>query len=237
MSAALSNRRLRNKVHAQLTALHDGGQLAAPGEVQDYLDDHLIEQVAWEYRAQKPDAPTDGHAAIITAGVPGAGKSVALNAMAVGYRRIDPDEIKDMLLAQLAVAGLLEGRYQHLLEDAMPVSPSELSLWVHCASTDAADRVRAVSLQSGENFVMEGTLSWPPLLDSYVDELALGDYERLTILDVEVPRTVAIEQSKQRWWAGRHTGRTLYGVDLGGRFISQAAIGAFYAGPRTASEQ
>jgi len=236
VSAPRSSPRLRNKVHSQLTALLNGGQLATiPGAVRNYLDDRLLQQVASEYRAQCADAPTDGRAAIITAGVPGAGKSLALGAIAAGYRRIDPDDIKDMLLARLETAGLLEVRHRHVLADSEPVSPGELSGWVHAASTDAADRVRAVSMQIGENFVMEGTLSWRKLPTSHVDELALGDYERLTILDIEVPLVVAIEQSKQRWWHGRQSGRIRHGAELGGRFISESALGGFYGGPRTAS--
>jgi predicted ABC-type ATPase len=237
MSGPPSNRRLRNKVHSELAALRDGGQLAvAPDPVRDYLaDDRLLEQIARTYRAQRPDAPTDGHAAIITAGVPGAGKSSALNALATGYRRIDPDEIKDILLAQLEITGLLAPRLNHLLSDGNPVSPGELAGWVHTASTDAADRVRAVSLALGENFVMEGTLSWHRLVTSHVDELAVSGYERLTVLDIEVPLSVAIEQSKHRWWQARHSGAVTFGVELGGRFISEAAVAAFYSGPRTAS--
>jgi hypothetical protein len=236
MSAPPSSHRLRNKVHSQLAALLDGGPLAAvPNAVQNYLDDRLIERVAHEYRAQRPDAPTSGYAAIITAGVPGAGKSITLNAISADYRRIDPDDIKDILLAQLETAGLLDIRHQHALADDESVSPAELSGWVHAASTDAADRVRAMSMRTGENFVMEGTLSWYKLPSSHVEELALNDYERLVVLDVEVPRIVAVEQSKRRWWDGRQTGRTRYGVRLGGRFISGSALDRFYSGPRTAS--
>lgn len=236
VSAPLSSRRLRNKVHSQLTALLMGGPLAAvPSAVHNYLNNRLIEEVAHEYRAQRPDAPTSGYAAIITAGVPGAGKSFTLNAIAAGYRRIDPDEVKDILLARLETAGLLDIRHGHALADGKTVSPAELSGWVHRASTDAANGVRAMSMQIGENFVMEGTLSWYELPTSHVDELALNDYERLTILDVEVPRSVAVEQSKHRWWDGRLTGRTRYGVELGGRFISKSALDGFYNGPRTAS--
>lgn len=103
------------------------------------------------------------------------------------------------------------------------------------ASTDAADRVRTASLQIGENFIMEGTLSWHRLPDIHVDELAFGGYERLTVLDVEVPLAVAIEQSKRRWWDARNSGDLIYGVQIGGRFISEALLAQLYAGPRSAS--
>jgi hypothetical protein len=237
VSAPQSNHRLRNKVHSELAALLDGGQLAvAPRAVRDYLTDALIAQAAAQYRAQRPDAPTDGRAAIITAGVPGAGKSRALNAIAAGYRRIDPDGIKDILLAEMEKAGLLDVRHGHVLADGNSVRPGELARWVHTASTDAADRVREASLLIGENFVIEGTLSWYRLPTSQVDELAMGGYERLTVLDIEVPLTVAIEQSKHRWWQGRHSGHTTFGVQLGGRYISEAMLDEFYSGPRTASK-
>jgi Zeta toxin len=204
LSAPQSNRRLRDKVHSELAALLDGGQLAvAPRAVQDFLTDDLIGRAAAQYRAQHPDAPTDGRAAIITAGVPGAGKSSALSSLATGYRRIDPDDIKDILLAQMEKAGHLDARQRHILADGNSVTPGELARWVHTASTDAADRVRQASLRIGENFVMEGTLSWHRLPTSHVDELAVSGYERLTVLDIEVPLTVAIEQSKLRWWQGR----------------------------------
>jgi hypothetical protein len=238
MSAPQSNQRLRNKVHSELAALLDGGQLAvAPQAVQNYLaDDRVITQVAHQYRAHSPDAPTGGRAAIVTAGVPGAGKSHAINAMAAGYRRIDPDDIKDILLAQLENAGLLDIRHKHVLADRNTVRPGELAGWVHTASTDAADRVRAASLLIGENFVMEGTLSWHKLPTSHVDELARGGYQRLTVLDVEVPLSVAIRQTKQRWWHGRHCGLTKFDVELGGRFILQAVLDKLYSGRRTASK-
>src|SRR5262245_36091009 len=61
LSARQSNRRLRNKVHSELSALLDGGQLAvAPQAVRDYLVDTRVADVAQQYRAQRPDAPTDG---------------------------------------------------------------------------------------------------------------------------------------------------------------------------------
>lgn len=236
MSAPQSNRRLRNRVHSQLTALHDGGQFAVPTSVQRYLNDSLIEEIVHEYRAGCPNAPTQGRAAIITAGVPGAGKSFAVDMVATGYRRIDSDDIKDLILMRLEWAGLLDIRRNHVLADGRPVHPCELAIWVHDASTEAANRVRAVSLRLGENFVMEGTLSWEPLIASYVTDLASDDYEHLTIVDVEAPFTLALEQSRFRWWAAREAERTVDGIELGGRFIAEAALESFYARQRRVSK-
>ncbi|MGB8404897.1 MAG: zeta toxin family protein [Mycobacterium sp.] len=222
---ASSDHRLRNKVHAELTALLNGGQLAVtPGPVQAFLDHRLIARVARQYRAQQADAPTQGRSALVAAGVPGAGKSTLIDALTSGYRRIDPDQIKDIVLAELDGAGLIDVRHDHALADGLPVSPGELAGWVHNASIEAANQVRLASLQLGENFVMEGTLSWRPLTDSHVDELAAAGFERLTIVDVEVPLPVAVEQSKQRWWLDRHAGRLTHGAALGGRFIAESVL-------------
>jgi len=206
--------------------------------VQEYLTDPLvIDRVARQYRARLRGAPARSHGALITAGVPGAGKSTLINSLAVGYRRIDPDKIKDLLLAELEDANLIDLRHQHFLSDGMPVSPGELAGWVHNASTAAADQVRLASLQLGENFVMEGTLSWPPLSDSHVDELAAYSFERLTVLDVEVPLSLAVEQSKQRWWSERCAGRTATdGVGLGGRYVSESILSQYYSGEARISE-
>ncbi|MDT5224223.1 MAG: hypothetical protein QOG19_1630 [Mycobacterium sp.] len=63
---------------------------------------------------------------------------------------------------------------------------------------------------------MEGTLSWYRLPTGHVDELAKNGYERLTIVDIEVPLSVAVEQSKLRWWKGRHSDITKFDIQLGG---------------------
>ncbi|WP_396932152.1 zeta toxin family protein [Mycolicibacterium sp.] len=204
--------------------------------MERYLSDQLIEEVGHEYRATCPDAPAHGRAAIVTAGVPGAGKSVAVDMLATDHRRIDPDDIKDLILIRLHRAGLLNYARNHVLADGKPVHPSELARWVHDASTEAANRVRAVSLRLGENFVMEGTLSWTPLIDKYVTDLASDDYEQLTVIDVEVPFALAVEQSKHRWWTAREPVRTVDGVELGGRFITEAALEDFYIRQRRVSK-
>lgn len=217
--------RLRNRVHSELTSLLDpatGPLGTIPGEVTDFLDDACLSEVASEYRALSADAPSEGHAAIITAGPPGAGKTTALEELLHNHRRIDPDKIKDILLARLDRAGLLDERRRYELLDGEPVQPGELAWWVHRASTDVADTVRQVSLSMGENFAMEGTLSWGPLVGDYTGELATFDYESLVVLDVEVPFGVAVEQARARWWADRAT------TGLGGRFLSDAAIAAYY---------
>lgn len=218
---------LRNRVHAELTTLRGaGGDLAdPPTELADFFTDAVRRETTFKYREQRADAPSDGRAVIVTAGPPGAGKSTILDDFVDDHRRIDPDEIKDLLLADADAKGLLDARHGHTLGDGRPVGLRELSWWVHDFANDIADDVRAISLSLGENIVVEGTLRWFPLADQYATELADSDYETLTVVDVEVPMPVAIEQARQRWWRGR-TGSD----PLGGRFMADSSIEAFYGG-------
>lgn len=225
MSATRSSRALRDRVHAELTELlaADGKLGVVPANISEFFDEARQRQIALDYRAQSPDAPAEGRAVIITAGPPGAGKSTALRGVLDGHRRIDPDEIKDLLLAEAEAADLLVTRRDHTLSDSRPVSPRELAGWVHHLSTDIADEVRRTSLELGENIVVEGTLWWPPLAERYSRELAEQDYTSLLVLDVEVPLETSLAQARERWWQGR-----VSPDHLGGRFISDGAVESFY---------
>lgn len=227
-----SRRRRRDGVHAELTALRGlGGPLhVSPNDLTAYFTDSVQRDVVFQYREQRPDAPSDGRAVIVTAGPPGAGKSSFVSRLAADHRQIDPDEIKDLLLTRAEDKGLLAVRYDHVLSDGHPVSPRELSWWVHGVANDIADEVRRISLEAGENIVIEGTLRWGPLAGQYTDELANQDYERLVVLDVEVPVETAIEQARSRWWGGRT------GADsLGGRFMADVDVAAYYETSRVST--
>ena len=227
MSERQSDRLLRDTVHSELAALLEaGGPLhVRPAPITLELGGTFIEDIAVAYRAATPGAPFEGRSAIVTAGPPGAGKSSAANLIDPAvYRRIDADRIKDRILWVLDSQGLLAARHEHTLADGRPVYPAELAWWVHKASTDAADLVRQACLADGENFLMEGTLAWDRLPAEYVIELVDFDYESIKIIDIEVPLSVAQTQARERWWAGRNESNSA----VGGRFISDDAITAFY---------
>ena len=185
--------------------------------------DELIEA----HRAAS-EARTDGTlAVIVTAGPPGAGKSTALDRYPElsGYRSIDADDFKDPLLARAREEGLLEAWLGRILQDGRPVAPRELSNFVHAESTVIADAYRQEAFRLGENAIIHGTLSYAPMIDDLLEELDGSGYERLVVVDVEVPEEQAIEQARARWWKEREDGSD----PMGGRFVPRDAIRSYYA--------
>lgn len=143
------------------------------------------------------------------------------------WRVIDADDIKVRLLDDAQA----EGRFAHSLSvqlpDGYPVMLNELSTLVHVESTVLANLMVARSVEAGENVIIAGTLSWPGLVERYLRLLSVYDYREMTVVDVEVTRSVALEQAQCRWWEGRLA--AIEGGDSrGGRFTPEAAITSVY---------
>jgi len=187
------------------------------------LDVH--DQLIAELLAAQPDVTADGTLVVVTAGVPGAGKStaVAQRPELAGCRHIDADDFKDGLLVRARDEGLLDGWLTETLGDGLPVAVRELASFVHAESTVIAAASRDAALERGENLIVHGTLAHPTTIDDLLGAFDLAGYERIRIIDVEVPREVAVERSLARWWEGR-TGGDL----LGGRFVPPADIERYY---------
>lgn len=197
-------------------------------QVPDAFDESLLADVAQRYRAAQSAPLRGGSMMLVTAGPPGAGKShwVGQHTDINDYLRIDPDEIKDLLLGEAEQVGLLKDAQGITLSDGRPITSRELSGRVHEASNKVAALVLRRSLARRENVVLEGTLSWAPLAAVYAADLLDHEYEYLHIVDVEVPPGLALEGAIARWWAGR-TGSD----PLGGRFLSKASVHSFYDEP------
>lgn len=216
----------RDEVHAELTALFaEGGALfRPPSELGVYFDELTIVRIAKKYMARSADVVTGGRAIVVSAGPPGAGKSAVLKSLSLdGYRNIDPDEVKDMILDEAERHGLLGYRHDIVLSDQRPVGLRELASHVHGFSTRVADIARALSLAAGENVIIDGTLSWAPLTGIFINEFYRAGYEALEVVDVEIPLELALERGKERWWRGRESD-----VRYGGRFVPDVAIQRCY---------
>jgi hypothetical protein len=176
--------------------------------------------------AAAPSAVSDGTlAVVVTAGPPGAGKSTALARYPefAGFRAIDADDFKDDLLVRAQRDGLLDRWTVETLPDERPIAPRELATYVHAESTVIATAYREAAFDRGENVLVHGTLADPQTIDDLLGAFGDADYERLVIVDVEVPQAVAVERALGRWWTGRTSDDP-----LGGRFVPPAAIGRYY---------
>jgi adenylate kinase family enzyme len=234
----LTLRRVEEELHG-LTAsgaeLHRNSALATylPGQVispdrlrfQRCLLDDLIDG---EKRAIK----TDGRAALVTAGPPGAGKSTLVEKLDLagdGWRVIDADVIKVRLLEAGVQDGIFQSILVRTLADGYPVMPNELSSLVHNESVFLADLLMERCLGANENVVIEGTLSWDGLPRKYAKLLELNEYETVTIVDVEVDCAAALERAYTRWANGRI--KAIDGeLNGGGRYTPREAITSLYDG-------
>lgn len=162
----------------------------------------MRKNVITDYLVDEP-APGGGvREAVITAGVPGAGKSTAVNAIlgadASQYRRVDADEIKDALLEDAVASNLYADLLGRRLADDKPVAPRELAALVHVESTQISDAVRRHVLTSGEPIIIEGTLAWAEHGTRLLTELQEAGYTRVRVILVEVPEAVAQERALDR---------------------------------------
>lgn len=193
----------------------------------------LWKRIEADYLARQSDVERGGRAALLTAGVPGAGKSSTVDGLGIvddGWRRLDADEIKAYLIEDLVAAGAVDDVLVVELADGHQVLPAELAGLVHTESTLLLDQIRADCLRRHENVVVEGTLIYEPAAHELLEELRDRDYQSVTIVDVEVSAETAHEQALTRWWSGR-TERITTGHGQGGRYTPAAAIDrAFTAG-------
>lgn len=193
----------------------------------DPLRDLVLEEIQNEYLARQATVTNGGRCAVVTAGPPGAGKSTLVRAAAddlgAGFRIIDPDIIKDMLLIRGAEDEIFDDLLERLLPDDMPIMLRELSGLVHVESVRIADDLRLECLARGEDVVIEGTLGWEPHVDALLHDLTDFGYRQLTVLAAEVPLDEARKRARSRWWKARNSG------DIhGGRFVPAVAIEHLY---------
>lgn len=226
---------LRDEVAAQLSALTAADAIAGLRSARTthrfYAADPRRRQIRQgiidRYLDTSGNPGCDGQSVIITAGVPGAGKSTAVTAQVPdpeSYRELDADIVKDYLLEQAVADGIFDDLSARPLADGKPVQPRELAALVHRESTRIVDQLRRECIGRNENLIIHGTLTWSEAGKDILADLGTGDYRRLQILDVEVPESLAQTRALQRWWQVRDADTD----PLGGRFTPPAVITAAY---------
>ena len=103
-----------------------------------------------------------------------------------GWRILDADIVKDLILRHELRQGTYRPHLAHLLPDGHPLLPRELAALVHHESVQIITGIRHRCLGAGENIVIDGTLAWPPYALELLTELAAHDYQHVSIVDVEV---------------------------------------------------
>lgn len=217
-------RSLRAAVAAELEALQPELVARAHDITQALLP--FRHEIREEYERNFPAGEHDGEAVIIlTAGVPGAGKSTLVNTLddRDSYREIDPDEFKKICLNVADCEGLLDEWTSRTLSDGKQIQPGELATLVHRLSTDLADGLESDCFEQQENFIRQGTFSWDGLPPYYLDSLrVVGGYEGYQIMAVEIGKDRAVEQAGDRWWQARADG------DPQARYLSPSVITDMY---------
>lgn len=188
----------------------------------------LRKEIVNRYLGDGPPRPDGERRAVITAGVPGAGKSTAVDAIlgsdASQFRRLDADVVKDELLADALDSGLYADLLEKQLADGKTVAPRELAALVHVESTQILDTLRRHAIARGEQMVIEGTLAWSGLGEVLLTELQEAGYANIRVVVVEVPEPIAQHRATDRWWKVRSAG-----IDaLGCRFTPPSVIAGYY---------
>ncbi|MEU9939541.1 zeta toxin family protein [Streptomyces lavendulae] len=198
------------------------------------------------FKAEYADRPRGGHAVLLTAGAPGAGKSTAQRNLdewrheeselgrrlsaAHGldikdYVVLDPDEFKRALFEAGGLPGLAPEAMT--LPAGRTLAPAELSGLLHAEASDIRDRFEAWARSEGYNLLYDATLANEPAAAGLLTGLRQDGYDQRVILSVEVPLDVSLAQNADRWLTGRlayEAGKDPYG----GRMSPEGMIHALY---------
>lgn len=221
----------RNEVAEELERLNGPGGILSSKSMRStwrmYGDGverlRLWERIIDQYLGSDDQVVSEGRLEVVTAGPPGAGKS-QMTEGAAGYRNIDPDLVKLTLLRIEGAARTYDNLLRMELPDGFPVMLNELSGLVHDESWQIAEVIRDRCMQRGENVILQGTLSWSPLVEKVLDDVAAYGYEGLHIAVADVDLNTAHERALKRWW----TDRCDRDQPMGGRFVPKSVIDACF---------
>ncbi|MCN9241328.1 zeta toxin family protein [Streptomyces sp. RY43-2] len=200
-----------------------------------------------EFQARCQGLPRDGHAALLTAGAPGAGKGSAQNNLArwqgedsdLGrelarahgvdlsrYVALDPDQFKVALVAHGGAPQLTAEQLS--FPGGKRLSPSEMASLLHRESALLQDQFEVWARSEGYNLLYDATLKNLDKNSRLLADLQREGYDKRVVLSVEVPLEQCLAQNAARWEAGRRefdAGRDSYG----GRMAPEGMIKDLYA--------
>ncbi|MFE1286593.1 zeta toxin family protein [Streptomyces sp. NPDC058751] len=239
------------------TRMSPGGDLA-PGDADTFSRfrrgalwtperERMHSAILEEFTARCAGLPRDGHAALLTAGAPGAGKGGALRGLdawqgrddGLGHelRRVHGIDVRDYVVLdpdQFKVAIFEHGGsprlppHARLLSDGRPVAPSETASLTHRESAFLQDVFEQWARAEGYNLLYDATLRDQRWNEKLLGDLRADGYDRRVLLSVEVPVEQCLAQNAGRWQHGRSefdAGRDRYG----GRMAPEVMIEDLYA--------
>lgn len=194
---------------------------------------HLHREVEEEPETALPANPPTG-AVLLTAGVPGAGKSYRLNELGLldGARLIDSDVYKERLLARLIEVDdpwLLRRMADVEATLGVPVAPLEMAAVVHQESLALADTALREALRTSERVVFAGTCTDEGFVRRVLRMVRDGGRNECQVLLVEVPAHLARERAEGRWWAGRQAFER-GDNPMGARYVPASVISGSFSG-------
>ncbi len=185
----------------------DGGDTWT--DERDALHDALVEYLY----ARSSHVPCEVKA-IVTGGLPGAGKTTVLKNFAhldlSQYMMINPDVIKE----EMAERGLIPA--------VAGLSPMEASDLVHEEASHVAKRLANRAESDRRNVIWDITMSKPSSITDRITELRAADYSRVEGVFVDIPAAVSARRAEARHRDGHDEYRA--GRGFGARYISEARI-------------
>ena len=158
--------------------------------------------------ARAATVPCD-YRAIVTGGLPGAGKTTVLRQHAdielSQYLMINPDVIKDAMAQR------------GLIPEVTGLTPMEAAGLVHEESSHIAKALAHRAQAEGKNVIWDVTLSRAESCAGRIEALRAAGYTRIEGMFVDVPVEVSVRRTDARHREGHDDYRA--GLGLGGRFV------------------
>lgn len=201
---AAESTRLSSSVPDTRTLHRPGGPASPWSPARQAMHERILARVYDRYK----DTP-HGRQAIMAGGLPGAGKTSTLRGHHLEqYMPVNPDEMKDEIVA--------EGGLPDLPEGAHALSPMEMATAFHMESSYLADRLLEMATADGRNILLDATMGNMDAPAARLARLQSAGYGvRGVFVDVPIEvsqrRTASrYRQDMREWAAGRgHGGRPI----------------------------
>jgi predicted kinase len=175
--------------------------------------EELHHEIVQDMYATEHEVPCEGKA-ILAGGLPGAGKTTVLAALAgidlSKYVVVNPDDFKEAMIRR-GMAPQVDG-----------LTPMETSDLIHDESGDIAKRFAARAISDGKNVIWDVTMKSLESTQKRIADLRGAGYREIEGIFVDIPVEVSVQRADARYREGHEA--YLLGQGLGGRHVSPEMI-------------